>query len=405
MSKILLSILKKSAFLGIILSFSNIFISCSSQTVIVSLDGFRYSYLDSINTPNLWLMAHEGTLTEMMPSFPSLTFPNHYTLATGLYPEHHELIHNNYYNRTSHKEYSVGNDERLNPENYGGDPIWFTAERQGKKVGVLYWVANEITHPGEKSFMKKTWAQTPHITFEQRVDSTINWIGSKKCDLVMTYFEEPDATGHHHGPHSLEVKNKVHYLDSLMGCLYKGLKALPNAKRINLIITSDHGMASVPASHNINPNDYIKKEWYSYLTGNIPSMFYVNNDIKDPTAKIDSIYNHLSKVPHLYVWRKNEIPDSLNYSDNTNIGDILVLPEVGWQFGTKPHYNGGAHGFAPQNHQMHVPLIAIGHDFKTKFKNRNIIENVNIYPLLCHLLKINPSKCDGTKENTQELLR
>ncbi|MFA7116348.1 MAG: nucleotide pyrophosphatase/phosphodiesterase family protein [Bacteroidales bacterium] len=369
-----------------------------SQTVIVSLDGFRISYLDSTNTPFLWELAQVSTFAEMAPSFPSITFPNHYTLATGLRPEHNGIIGNTFYNYEKKDFYKITNANRHNPDYYKGEPIWNTAAKQDVKVGSLYWVGADAAINGMKPFLSKEWSN--HLlTFGQRVDTTISWLTNQNCRLVMTYFEEPDGVGHKYGPYGKETKKMVHSLDSLMAILYQEIKQLPNGDNINLIILSDHGMAAVPKENNIEPENYIKNSWITHLVGNIPTMIYAEKNCTD------SIYNALKDVEHLYVWKRADIPDSLQFSDDSNIGDILVLPEIGWQFSHNAHYDGGAHGFAPQNVEMHVPLIAYGPDFKDHYQLNTIINNTCIYPMTAKIIGVKANTNDGENEPYKKLLK
>ncbi len=207
-------------------------------------------------------MAKEGVkAVSLIPSFPSKTFPNHYTIATGLYPAHHGLVNNSFYDPASGESYVIGKKEaRYNPYFYGGEPIWITAQKQGLRTASFYWVGSDVaiqdTHPD----YWKTYDGS--IPFNQRMDTIIKWLNLPKIQrprLIMAYYQEPDGFGHEYGPDDARTLNKVHELDSLTGIFYNYIKALPNADCINFIVVSDHGMGNIASERNIVLSDLIPK--------------------------------------------------------------------------------------------------------------------------------------------------
>ena len=218
-------------------------------TVIVSLDGFRWDYPDMYKTPNLDRMAADGVKAVMLPSYPASTFPNHYTLATGLVPDHHGIINNTFWDVKNRRQYSMGDSAtRNNPEYYLGEPIWITAQKQGVKTGNMYWVGSDIAIKKSHPTYYRPWNAKPFLTFEQRIDTVLTWLQKPEPErprLIMLYFEEPDGSGHHNGPCSLPTGAVVQHIDSLVGVLRKKIEALPFGKDINLIVTSDHGTIQV----------------------------------------------------------------------------------------------------------------------------------------------------------------
>ena len=196
-------------------------------TVIVSLDAFRWDYPAMYDTPNLNQMAREGVKATMLPSYPASTFPNHYTLATGLVPDHNGIINNTFWDVKRRRQYSMGDPAtRNNPDYYLGEPIWITAQKQGVKTGNVYWVGSDIAIKGGYPTYYREYAEKPRLTFEQRVDSTIALLEKPEAErprLVMLYFEEPDGVTHHHGPRSVEAAAIIHRMDSLVGMLRQGI--------------------------------------------------------------------------------------------------------------------------------------------------------------------------------------
>ena len=184
-------------------------------TVIVSLDGFRWDYPDMYKTPNLDRMAADGVKAVMLPSYPASTFPNHYTLATGLVPDHHGIINNTFWDVKNRRQYSMGDSAtRNNPEYYLGEPIWITAQKQGVKTGNMYWVGSDIAIKKSHPTYYRPWNAKPFLTFEQRIDTVLTWLQKPEPErprLIMLYFEEPDGSGHHNGPCSLPPALAVPY--------------------------------------------------------------------------------------------------------------------------------------------------------------------------------------------------
>lgn len=377
-------------------------VAAQNYTVIISLDGFRWDYPQIHNTPNLHKIADKGVQAVMSPSYPSSTFPNHYTLMTGLVPDHHGIVNNSFWDRAKNIQYSIGDSlTRNNPEYYKGKTIWATARQQGVKTASVYWVGSDIPINDNFPEYYKVWAEEPRLTFSQRVDTTLAWLSKPQADrprLITLYMDEPDGSGHRSGPRGQETKATVHMLDSLVGKLMAGISVLPYADSINLIVTADHGMTDVSPERYYKVDDYLKPTWYDRIVGANPSSIFATGD------NVDSIYNALSKLKHLKVYRKNKIPKSLKYGTNPNIGDLIVVPDLGWQFGFKPAPIIGAHGYDPKHKDMSVIFFAYGPDFKVKYKGKNF-NNTAIYPLLCYLLNIKPASNDGNSKQFRQFIR
>lgn len=371
-------------------------------TVIVSLDAFRWDYPAMYDTPNLNQMAREGVKATMLPSYPASTFPNHYTLATGLVPDHNGIINNTFWDVKRRRQYSMGDPAtRNNPDYYLGEPIWITAQKQGVKTGNVYWVGSDIAIKGGYPTYYREYAEKPRLTFEQRVDSTIALLEKPEAErprLVMLYFEEPDGVTHHHGPRSVEAAAIIHRMDSLVGMLRQGIASLPFGKDVNLIVTADHGMTEISDDRVVDMNKYLRPEWCEAVGGRTPTSIFTKPEYRD------SVYNALKDVPHIHVWKKEEIPAELNYGSSDRIGDIVVAPELGWQFTDVPRALKGAHGYFPQSPDMQVMFRACGPDFKAGYESKGFV-NVDIYPLLAHLLKITPEKTDGQFERIKDILK
>lgn len=371
-------------------------------TVLVSLDGFRWNYPEIYNTPFLDTLGHRGVTAVMRPSFPSVTFPNHYTLATGLVPDHHGIIANKFRDRESGLVFSLGDKQtKQDPRFWGGEPIWNTATRQGVKVGLVYWPGSDVKIQGRYPTYYKDYEQKPLLTFAERIAEVRRLLSlpeQERPQLVMAYFEEPDHSGHVYGPESKHTRRTVESMDVLMEQLYENIESLPQHDSINIIITSDHGMTAVSNERIVNPYDYINKEWVESIAYGFPAFIYPK---KGCEAKI---MKALKSAPHIRAWRKDEVPAYLQYGSNKNVSDIIVLPDMGWTFADYRLRLRGAHGYDPYGNDMQVMFRACGPDFKHGYVREKTFQNTAVYPLLCHLLGIVPAKVDGQLEDAADML-
>lgn len=370
-------------------------------TVIVSLDGFRWDYPKMYDTPFLDQMEREGVKAMMQPSFPSKTFPNHYTLATGLVPDHHGIVANSFWDPVKKVRYSMGNPETRNdPYFYGGEPIWITAQKQGVKTGNIYWVGSDIAVKGQHPTYYKVYDDTPRLTYAERIAHALELLKKpedERPQLIMLYIEEPDSHGHTYSPHSKETRWCISELDALMHQLWLGLQQLPFSEDINLIVTSDHGMATIAPERCVSITKHLKKEWYTLIDGDLPAQIYT------PTAYRDSVYNAVKGLDHIKVWKREDIPAYLNYGSSNKVGDVIALPDLGWLVTDTPPRSKGAHGFDPTYDDMHVIFRAVGPDFKKGYVAPNF-KNVCIYPLLAYLLNIQPEQTDGNLDDVKNML-
>jgi len=393
--------------LSVLLSVFFVFLSYGAKksdnyTIIVSLDAFRWDYPQMYSTPNLNKIEQLGVKADRMkPSYPASTFPNHYTLATGLVPDHHGIVNNTFWDKKSGIRYSMGDSAtRNNPAYYLGEPIWITAQKQGVKTGNVYWVGSDIAIKNTYPTYYKIYDKKPMISFAARVDTVVSWLNKEEEDrpkLIMLYFSEPDGKGHHFGPRSGEVGNEVHYLDSLMGDLIHKIEKLPIASKVNVIITADHGMAEISPDRFICMKDYLPSRWVEKIDGTNPTSIFTREGCRD------SVLMTLRKVSHVKAYKKEEIPASLNYGTSDRIGDVVVCPDCGWQFANTPALIKGAHGYDPNSLDMQVVFYAYGPDFKKNYKSKGFI-NVDIYPLLAYLLGVNPEKTDGDFNRIKDIL-
>lgn len=363
----------------------------SHYTVVISLDGYRWDYPQWYDTPFMDSLEAHGVASGLIPSYPSKTFPNHITMATGLYPDHHGIIANTFYDPQKDLYFSLKNKEqKTNPAFYGGEPIWVTAQKQGLRTTVLYWAGSDVKLCGRYPDRYWSYETKPRMSNGARLQAVIDELKrpeSERPHLIMAYLDQPDASGHLFGPQSKHTRKVVERIDSMLTDMHAGLKQLPIAGRINLLIVSDHGMTWVAKDHVITFKERLKDAWIKMIDGNVPANIYVNAGCRD------SVYHALQGLPHAQVWKKETVPAYLHFGSNPHVGDIVVNPDLGYYISETPIDAGGTHGYDPQLQDMHAIFRATGPDFCTGSLPH--FPNVDLYPLLCRLLRIQPTPNDG----------
>ena len=375
--------------------------STDEYVIIVSMDGCRWDFPQLGHMSNLESIKEKGVkANSMQPVFPANTFPTHYSMVTGLYPDHHGLVNNSFYDAELGRKFSLGNREAVEDGAfYGGEPIWVTAETQGVRAASFFWAGSAASIKGVRPSIWKRY--DGDIPYEARIDSVISWFQlpeKQRPRLITLYFDQPDGSAHDHGPESPKNYETLHYLDSLLGVFMSKIEQLPIADKVNVIITSDHGMSATSEERVIYIDDYIEDEWQKSRgwTSFNPVEGYE-----------DSIFLALKEAPHLSVWKKENIPDSLHYGTHPRVPPIVASLDIGWSVGRryqKPsRYNGGSHGYNPYYKDMHVIFYAYGPAFKTAYVHPTF-ESINLYSLLAHLLDIKPSQNDGDIKNVIGML-
>lgn len=373
--------------------------------VVLSMDGFRWDYTEGLPTPNFDKMAQLGVKAEsMQSSFPSKTFPNHYTIATGLYPDHHGLVNNTFYMPDRNEVYKIRNREKVEDGSiYSGEPIWISAEKQDVKTASYFWVGSEADIQGiQPSIWKNYHQRTP---FEDRADSVISWLQlpmQNRPQLIMWYVHQPDGVGHRFGPNSTILDSTVVALDALLGRFMNQLSELNNADSINFILLSDHGMGYVNSEKSIAITDYLEKDWEYDIYGYNPMYnIWAEGAIKD------SIFNRLKDIEHIQCYKTDNVPAHLHYDSSKRRGDLIVMADSAWSVFEKPKNakkkEGGTHGYDSNNKDMDAIFYAYGPDFKVNYTMKRF-QNIHIYELLAHLLDIQPAENDGDIDHIREML-
>lgn len=377
------------------------------KLLLVSLDGFRWDYLSKGSFPNFTSIIQNGVESKLgvKNAFLTKTFPNHYTIVTGLYEESHGIVGNvifdPHFNETFHIENKTQEAESKWFDD-GGEPVWVTNQKfsTSRRSGSIFW-------PGDRAAVKGflPYRHLPYdgsMSFRTRIDKIISWfVDEYPINLGLLYYEEPDRTGHEFGPDSPEIIEKIKELDGDIGYLINQLLANHLLGEMNIIITSDHGMTSTPTDeeHEINLDKYLNLSSYD-----IDSVNPVGT-IRPKPGMEDEIYNNLSSVPHLHVYRKEEIPAAYHYTNNRRIDAILAEPdEHYWISSNNSRGVPGEHGYNNSLKSMHPFFIAVGPQFKSG-ASVEIFNNVDIYPLMCQILRIPDAPNNGSLSVVDKLLR
>ncbi|MGH9946954.1 MAG: ectonucleotide pyrophosphatase/phosphodiesterase [Pyrinomonadaceae bacterium] len=379
--------------------------------ILISLDGFRYDYLDKYKPPTLNKLANEGVRAKwMIPSFPTKTFPNHYTIATGLYPEHHGIIENNIWDFGA--TFTLNKREEVqNSRWWLGEPIWVTAEKQGLRAGAFFFPGTEAEIAGRRPTF---WMHfDDEIPNETRVDQILAWIDlppATRPRMYTLYFEDVDGAGHSFSPDSPETRAAVHLVDGNIWRLMDGLKARKIDRKVNVIIVSDHGMAAVDQRNAVVMDDYFSADKTERIltTGEIWQIF-------PKAGKLENIMDGLKPIQHSVCWRRADIPERLHYNTSPRIAPIVCSAEEGWFMTSRARYETqkkgddfdmtrGAHGYDNRYQSMGATFIAHGAAFKKGYVAEPF-ENVEVYNLMCRILKLKPSPNDGRLENVIAMLR
>lgn len=373
--------------------------------ILISIDGFRHDYARLYRAENLLKKSAAGVQAEyMMPSFPSLTFPNHYSIVTGMYPSHHGLVGNSFYNRALSGLYTMRSKDKVgNGAYYGGKPLWVLAEQQQMLSASFYWVGSEADIEGVRPTYYYTYNEA--IPIDQRIQTVVNWLQlpeEKRPHFITFYFPEVDHEGHSFGPNSLEVKKAVQWVDSAIGKLTTAVDAL--GLNVNYVVVSDHGMTQIDQKNTIEiPMDTSR---FIYAM----SQEIINVYAKDNSA-VEPYYQQLKQSASGFaVYLKNEVPAHLHYGEKDDkynrIGDLVLIPEWPQVFGSKGRKpKPGAHGFDPTKlTDMGAIFYAWGPAFKKAAPCT--LKNVDVFPVITEILGLRYNHpIDGSDKLKKEILR
>lgn len=395
------------------------FLVCTALTrgdtpplILLSLDAFRWDYcaLHPAETPRLRALARDGSSARaLLPIFPSNTFPNHYSVVTGLYPAHHGIINNLTFDPTlgTFFRYNTSASSR-DSRWWGGEPIWITAARQNRASACSFWPGSEAEIGGRRATFWKPYDYKA-TTFEQRLDELTGWLrlpAAQRPAVTLFYLEETNAAGHRYGPDSPELLAAIKLLDTRVGALVDRLAA--EHLTANLVIVSDHGMTPCSADRVILLDDYL-----DLATVQIDFDETVAGLRPLPGTDVDTMMRALAKLPpQAKAYRAADLPTRLHIdAANPRTPPVWILPIEGWQvlrrslYATvKNNFLKGQHGYDPALPAMQGILIAHGPSFRPGVLV-DPVENVHIYNLLCAAAALTPSRNDGDDRLVRAMLR
>jgi len=375
--------------------------------ILISIDGFRADYLDRGLTPTLAALAADGVRADAMkPSFPTLTFPNHYTLVTGLYPDHHGIVNNRMIDPATGNTFVYKDADTIaDAAWWGGEPLWVSVEKQGRHAATMFWPGSDVAIDGVRPSL---WMHFDgKLTPDQRVDRLLGWTdlaGDARPSFYTLYLEQVDHAGHDDGPDSAAVNAAMRDIDAALARLVDGLKARGLFDRANIVIVSDHGMTSTAPDRQIFLDDLVDLDEAGFVTGGILAGM-------NPKPAEAGAVEHAILAPHEHMqcWRKSAVPARLRYGTNPRVPALLCLDD-GWIITThedaakRKHFSLGEHGYDNDDPKMRALFVAHGPAFKAGLRVPEF-DNVDVYPLLAYLLAIRPAPNDGHFDDVREMLR
>lgn len=381
------------------------------HVVLISLDGFRADYMTRPAATRLRAIAARGVRAErMIPVFPSKTFPNHYSIVTGLTAEHHGIVANAMRDGVLGSFTLRDTSAQSEPRWWGGEPIWVTAESQGTRAASVSWPGSEAAIKG----VRPTWWQ--HYDHDETAASKINKVmrflqlpADSAPGIITLYFHDVDTDGHAYGPDAPETDAAIARVDSAVGAIDDGIARLGLRDQVTIVIVSDHGMAPVNGDRQIVLDDYLDVSTLDVIDWT-PVGAVVPRD-----GNVERVYAALhGKHPHLQVYRKGSVPARWYFNDNPRITPLVLVADDGWTITSREFLRrraergttrwGGAHGYDPELPSMGALFVAAGPGIA---EGRVVapFRNVHVYSLLTHLLGLRPAPTDGTLDSVRTVLR
>jgi predicted AlkP superfamily pyrophosphatase or phosphodiesterase len=380
------------------------------QTVVlVSLDGFRPDYLDRPGAVNLRALAAEGVRARAMePVFPTKTFPNHYSLVTGLHPARSGIISNTMEDpelgRFAISDTNAVRDARW----WGGEPFWVTVERQGLRAAAFFWPGSEAAIDG----IRPTWYERfdDSVPFDTRVRRVLSWLrlpADSAPRFITLYFSAVDGAGHRYGPAAPQTDSAIARVDSAIGALRAGIRQMGGRGRgVNVIVVSDHGMAPVSRDRLVFLDDLMDLAGVRVVDWSPVAM------LRPPPERVAEVVRALSASPHLRVYPKEEIPDRFRFRDHPRIPPVIAIAEEGWSITTRarlaalpPNWSwGGDHGYDNALPSMQALFAAAGPAF-ARGRVVDRVRAVDLYDLMASILGVVPAPNDGSLDSIRVVLR
>jgi predicted AlkP superfamily pyrophosphatase or phosphodiesterase len=378
--------------------------------ILISYDGWRWDYDRKAPTPNLQRLIAQGVKAEgLIPAYPSKTFPNHYTIVTGLYPGHHGMVANTIRDPATGRVFVRSNPKEVaDPMWWGGDPIWNVAQRGGILAGTMFWPGSEASVGGMRP---RYWREyDERVSPVARVEQMLAWLdlpAAERPSFLTLYLNEVDEMGHFYGPDSRQVRDAIAATDTYLGILISGLEQRGLLAAANIVIVSDHGMAPTHRSRTIVVDDYVALADIQIVDIN-PTLGVV------PAAgKVESVYQMLASAhPHLKMYRRDETPLHWRFRGQPRVPDVTGVADEGWvvlRRGDVQEYwkrsdTGGQHGYEPMSEAMRGIFVAAGPAFR-RGARVPAFENVHVHNVLARALRVTPARNDGNQAVADRVMR
>lgn len=377
--------------------------------LLISFDGFRYDYLSKTDTPHFDSLAASGVQSKaLIPIFPTKTFPAHYAIATGLYPENSGLIDNTMYDPEMDQWYRIRDREAVENSNwYKGEPIWNTVEKQGGKAGTMFWIGSEAPIQDIRPTHWKTYDGSMPET--ARIDTVVKWFtpgDEQEIDFGTLYFEHVDTQGHRFGTDSDSLITAIERADEWIGYLKQRMKEEGLWENTNILIVSDHGMINQSADKTIRLDNIIDTD----SAGRI--VWGPVTRIQPKEGELKAMYEQLKENEQNYrVFKKEEMPDRFHYRNSNRIEDLIIIADLGYTLLDADREENfleslpaAAHGYDNNERLMHSIFIARGPAFKER-ETVPPFQSVHLYELMNELLGTRPAPNDGSPDSVKILLK
>jgi predicted AlkP superfamily pyrophosphatase or phosphodiesterase len=379
--------------------------------VLVSFDGFRADYLDRLNLPNFRRVMARGVRAQALrPVFPAITFPNHYSLVTGLHPGRHGIVENTFFDPVRNATYSFRDQATVTDGTwYGGEPIWVTGESQGMVTACFFWPGSEAAIKGVRPTHWNKYDGT--VSNANRVATVLEWLrlpDARRPHLITLYFSDIDSASHRAALDGPEVEKAVMAMDAALGSLLDGIDALPNRDRVILLLTSDHGMANTSAAQTVQLGSLVD-------TSNIKPSFsgpVAGLHVSGGAGSAQRVRDQLNaKLTNGRAYLRQDLPERYHLREARRAGDVIVVMDEGWTMATSIINRGliqstwGAHGWPPDVASMRALFLIAGPGIR-KGVTIPEVENVDVYPLMTELLRLKPAVgIDGRAGRISALIR